>query len=75
MRTCLRTMVAILFCLAAQPTVAFAQDHDGRGTPAIATDHGRDERVFNLSLNDGERLSVLFATPASPSSLSGWGTQ
>ncbi|WP_254511896.1 alpha/beta hydrolase [Komagataeibacter oboediens] len=66
MRTCLRTMVAILFCLAAQPTVAFAQDHDGRGTPAIATDHGRDERVFNLSLNEGERLSVLFATPASP---------
>jgi len=59
-------MVAVLLCLAALPSMAFAQDHNGQATPAIAADHGRNGRVFHLSLNGGDRLSVLFAAPTSP---------
>ncbi|WP_227672792.1 alpha/beta hydrolase [Komagataeibacter sp. FXV3] len=37
--------------------------HD-RPHPAIPPDRGENERIFNLPLNDGEQLRLLFSTPA-----------
>ncbi|GBQ77955.1 hypothetical protein AA14337_0973 [Acetobacter malorum DSM 14337] len=62
----MQNTIATLLSLVFLPTMAFADDRQQQEITTLIADHSHAERVFNLPLNDGKRLTVLFSTPTRP---------
>ncbi|MFW7269897.1 alpha/beta hydrolase [Gluconacetobacter sp. Hr-1-5] len=62
----MQNTIATLLSLAILPTIVFAHDRHQQERPTLIADQPHAERVLNLLLNDGRRLTVLFSTPTRP---------